>query len=124
MATNEYNGTIKYKDTNGNIHILYPTTQMQNVIGLNTALSGKQSVLTAGDGIIIENGIIHVTDNILESHVITENSYFDFPAIGNANTIYIDNSTGKSYKWDSDELRYICIGTDYNAIDLIDGSYE
>ena len=124
MSTTEYNGTLKYKDQNGNIHIMYPVTKMQNVTGLINALSDKQSKLTAGDGIVIENGIIHVTDNILESHVVTETSYFDFPAIGDSNTIYVDNSTGRSYKWESDELRYICIGTDYNAIDLIDGSYE
>ena len=124
MAITTHNGTIKYKDQNGDIHILYPTTQIQNVIGLNTVLSGKQSVLTAGDGIIIENGIIHVTDNLLESHVVEEDTYIKFPVIGDNNTIYVDTTTGRSYKWDSDQLRYICIGTDYNAIDLINGSFD
>ena len=124
MATTIHNGTIKYRDQNGDIHVLYPTTQMQNVIGLNTALSGKQSVLTAGDGIIIENGIIHVTDNLLESHVVEKDTYVKFPVIGDNNTIYVDTTTGRSYKWDSDQLRYICIGTDYNAIDLINGSFD
>lgn len=124
MSTTEYNGTIKYRDKDGNIHVAYPVTKLQNVIGLTTALTSKQDVLSAGSGIVIENGVIHVTDNLLESHVVTEDSYFDFPAVGDGNTIYIASDTGRSYKWDSDELRYICIGTDYNAIDLIDGSYD
>ena len=124
ITTTEYNGTIKYRDKDGNIHVLYPNTKSQNVIGLTNLLSNKQDTLTAGSGIVIENGVIHVTDNLLESHVVTENSYFDFPAVGDGNTIYIASDTGRSYKWDSDELKYICIGTDYNAIDLIDGSYD
>lgn len=124
MSITEYNGTIKYRDKDGNIHVTYPVTKLQNVIGLGNILSSKQDVLSAGSGIIIEDGIIKVTDNLLESHVVTEDSYFDFPAVGDGNTIYIASDTGRSYKWDSDELRYICIGTDYNAIDLIDGSYD
>ena len=124
MSTTQQNATIKYKDTEGNIHIIYPITQIQNVIGLANSLSSKQDTLTAGSGIIIEDGVIKITDNLLESHVVTEDSYFDFPAVGDGNTIYIASDTGRSYKWDSDELKYICIGTDYNAIDLIDGSYD
>ena len=124
LSTTEYNGTIKYRDKDGNIHITYPVTKVQNVIGLANVLSSKQDVLSAGSGIIIEDGVIKVTDNLIESHVVTEDSYFDFPAVGDGNTIYIASDTGRSYKWDTDELKYICIGTDYNAIELIDGSYE
>lgn len=47
-------------------------------------------------------------------------SYLHFPTIGKESHLYIDTDAGKTYRWNAEELRYECIGSDYNDIDLID----
>lgn len=63
MATTEHNGAMTYKDENGNLYILYPVTQAENVLmadgetveetvsAINAALDGKvpYQVITSGD---------------------------------------------------------------------------
>lgn len=39
MATNNYDGTLKYKQENGDIAVLYPKTKVANVEGAATAAS-------------------------------------------------------------------------------------
>jgi hypothetical protein len=46
---------------------------------------------------------------------------FDFPNIGDEAVIYIDEQNNKSYRWSNKELKYYCIGSDYNDIKIING---
>lgn len=56
------------------------------------------------------------------SEIITYyDSIYNFPNVGNSNYIYIDKSANKTYRWDDNEIKYYCIGSDYNEIDMIDG---
>lgn len=57
--------------------------------------------------------------NIPES-VVTKNSIYEFPVIGDSTVIYIDSSEKATYMWSDDDNKYYCIGRDYNAIDIID----
>lgn len=41
MATTEKTGTMKYKDSAGNVTTMYPKTKMSQVDGLSDALAGK-----------------------------------------------------------------------------------
>lgn len=45
-----------------------------------------------------------------------------FPAIGEHNAIYIDESKNKTYMWNNDQMIYICIGSDYEEIKIIDAN--
>ena len=56
----EHNGTLKYKDKQGNEYAWYPVTKVQNVIGLTNVLLNKQDALTSGNGIKIENNVISI----------------------------------------------------------------
>ena len=44
----------------------------------------------------------------------------NFPTVGKDGFIYIDRLANKIYRWDDDNLKYYCVGSDYNEIDLID----
>lgn len=48
-------------------------------------------------------------------------SIYNFPNIGDENKIYIDTSTNRTYRWDDTSIKYYCIGSDYNNIDIING---
>lgn len=64
-------------------------------------------------------------DNLVETSVaecvVQEDSFLKFPATGNENSVYIDTSTNKSYRWDDATLKYYVTGSDYNDIEIING---
>lgn len=49
-------------------------------------------------------------------------SSLQFPTIGKPQTIYIDKSSNKSYRWDDTDLKYYRLD-DYENIELINGCY-
>lgn len=53
------------------------------------------------------------------SSVITKDTIYSFPTIGNVNNIYIASKENKTYRWNDDDMKYYCIGSDYNEIELI-----
>lgn len=46
---------------------------------------------------------------------------YEFPNIGNPYTLYIATEENKSYRWDDTDLKYYCVGSDYNEIEIIYG---
>lgn len=56
-----------------------------------------------------------------QSHIEQFENYLAFPTSGNENICYVDKKTNKFYRWDSKELKYYCIGSDYNQIELVNG---
>ena len=60
--------------------------------------------------------------NAVSQTVITADSYLKFPALGSEDSLYVDTTINKVYRWDDGTLKYYCIsGPDYNDIDIIDG---
>lgn len=53
--------------------------------------------------------------------VLPFDNLFLFPITGSANTIYIDTTSNKTYRWDDVNLKYYVIGSDYNDIKTING---
>lgn len=53
--------------------------------------------------------------------IVKEDSYLNFPTIGDDSKFYIDISTNKLYRWDDVDLKYFVIGSDYEDIKTIDG---
>ena len=56
--------------------------------------------------------------------VITAVGLDNLPAAGNENTVYIDTSANKIYRWSEGEEKYICVGTDYSNIAIVNGERQ
>lgn len=54
-----------------------------------------------------------------ESPVISKDTIYSFPTVGNEKHIYIATKENKTYRWNDDDLKYYCVGSDYNEIQLI-----
>ncbi|MEI3172713.1 MAG: hypothetical protein V8S76_01230 [Lachnospiraceae bacterium] len=65
-------------------------------------------------------------DNLVKESVaecvVQEDSFLRFPTIGSEKTIYIDTTTNKVYRWEDESLKYYVVGSDYEEIEVIDGS--
>lgn len=55
------------------------------------------------------------------SCIVESATFLEFPSVGKANTLYIDRTANKTYRWDEAALRYACIGSDYADIAIIYG---
>lgn len=56
-----------------------------------------------------------------EFKLVSRNSHTEFPSIGSEDTLYIDKSENKLYRWDAQSLKYEVVGTNYNDITIING---
>lgn len=63
----------------------------------------------------IQDQIEQARDTVLEYP-----SSLQFPTTGKKNTIYIDVSSDKTYRWDDNDLKYYPLD-DYENIKIIDG---
>ena len=73
-----------------------------------------------GDGITAWNDLPYIGEN----EIVNMPTHYDFPSIGNPNTIYKAEQEQKIYQWNSRFLKYELIGTDTGGvldIDLING---
>ena len=79
-------------------------------------LSGSLTPKQTMEGQLRDGVYIEIADSVQ-----TYDSPFNFPNIGKINTIYISESENMVYRWDENDLRYYCVGGDYNDIKIIDG---
>ena len=73
-----------------------------------------------GDGVTAWNDLPYIGEN----EIVNMPTHYDFPSIGNPNTIYKAEQEQKIYQWNSRFLKYELIGTDTSGvldIDLING---
>ena len=66
---------------------------------------------------------INTLKTYADNKVVTVESFKDLPAGGNSSAIYIVKDRNKTYRWDDNLVQYICIGSDYNEIDIIDATF-
>lgn len=45
-----------------------------------------------------------------------------FPITGTTDTLYIAQEENKVFRWDDDDLKYYCVGSDWEDIACIDGN--
>ena len=66
----------------------------------------------------------YIQDQIEQSRdtVLEYSSSLQFPTIGKVNTIYIDVSSDKTYRWDDSDLKYYPLNN-YENIEIINGCY-
>lgn len=51
-------------------------------------------------------------------------TYLEFPVIPNSgweNDIFLDTTNNKIYRWDTTDMKYFCIGSNYDDIEIING---
>lgn len=53
--------------------------------------------------------------------VIQATTVFEFPNIGKEHCLYVDTTANKTYSWNNDDLKYYCVGSDYEAIEIVNG---
>lgn len=71
-----------------------------------------------------EHGYVGTEEEWLESLKVSAQSYnsmYEFPNIGDTGVFYIDVGANKIYRWDPDNLKYYCVGSDYEQIECISG---
>lgn len=54
-------------------------------------------------------------------NVVEKQNYLSFPSVGDSNLFYIDTENNSVYRWDGNEIKYFCIGKNYENIDVISG---
>lgn len=53
--------------------------------------------------------------------IVNVDSISNLPSVGNEICLYIVKNENKTYRWDDVDIKYYCIGSDYNDIKTIDG---
>ena len=53
--------------------------------------------------------------------VLYFSSYLEFPNVGSENNIYIDTGSLSIYYWSNSDLKYYCVGNNFNNIAYING---
>lgn len=61
------------------------------------------------------------TDAKTSELILRYQSIHEFPNIGDESKLYISTSTNSLYRWDVTSIKYYCIGSDYNNIEVING---
>lgn len=75
----------------------------------------------------IENDATDVVINNAESTIevkLKSQQYatrYEFPNIGNEGVLYSDIGENKTYRWDGTDLKYYCVGSNYEDIKIING---
>lgn len=70
----------------------------------------RNKVVAKDDGIYVNN------------NQMTVDTIHNLPTIGDENVLYIVKKPNSMYRWDKDELKYFCVGRDFNDIIAIDGN--
>lgn len=84
---------------------------------------GKQG-LSAYE-IAVKNGFIGTEQEWLDSLKAESyepyDSIYEFPNIGSPKIIYVDNQESRIYRWDAENMKYFCIGSDWSQIKIVYG---
>ena len=48
-------------------------------------------------------------------------SIYEFPNIGKAGVSYVDTGENRIFRWDEEDTKYYCIGSDWTQINCING---
>lgn len=83
-------------------------------------IDGKPSTLTEILNTIFDN--IEDINGTTETEGVRQfDSKASFPSVGSVNALYIDKSTGKTYRWVDTEMIYSVVGFDPDSIEYING---
>ena len=116
------NGQLIFCKDTGNFYKDDATTRIKMSSGIVTC--SELPLAPLGDKIylLLPNTLYFFNGEWVElnkSTIITEDTIYSFPTVGNEAFIYIASKENKTYRWDDDNSKYYCIGSDYNEIKII-----
>ena len=105
----------------GNVNI--DRGALSGVLSSSNRLSGSLNIGIDGRKYYTKEEINALLQDLAIT-VISADSYLEFPITGKSTSIYVDTSTNKAYRWDDENTKYFCVGSDYNDIDCINGGWD
>ena len=54
-----------------------------------------------------------------ESPIVTKDTIYSFPTMGDIYHIYVATKTNRTYRWDDENTKYYCVGSNYDEINII-----
>lgn len=87
------------------------------------SLSGNISVASVSGSLNTDTGMsgsLNMAERVYEKEVEFDNR-FEFPSIGNDNMLYAAKDEHKIYIFDTNNLNYVVVGSDYSEIEMIQG---
>ena len=87
------------------------------------SLSGNISVASMSGSLNADTGMsgsLNMAERVYEKEVEFDNR-FEFPSIGNDNMLYVAKDEHKIYIFDTNNLNYVVVGSDYSEIEMIQG---
>lgn len=101
-----------------------PTQNSTNLVtsgGVYDAVDQKQDTLIISNSDNINLSIDntnHISATIIQNQYATK---LDFPNVGSDRVLYVDLSDNSTWRFDTTNLTYICVGRDYTQIGTING---
>ena len=87
------------------------------------SLSGNISAASVSGSLNADTGMsgdLKMAERVYEKEVEFDNR-FEFPSIGNDNMLYVAKDEHKIYIFDTNNLNYVVVGSDYSEIEMIQG---
>lgn len=104
-----FSSNIEYFNSGlNNISYVDSTTNYNN-------LANKPSI----NGVVLTGD--KTSNDLNISPIITASTHFNFPNVGKENVLYIAKEENKTYRYDAEDSMYYVVGSDYMAINIIDG---
>lgn len=60
-------------------------------------------------------------ETLVASACFTANSVYEFPNIGQVGVFYVDTSANRTYRWDGNDKKYYCVGSDWQVVNCVNG---
>lgn len=116
---------------NEKIHIYWflkhPVTLFKNIdvqvefLAVEQKWQSQTFNMTLSNTLDVESELESIYPSALETkaEVITRDTHFDFPNVGDARNIYVASLENRTYRYDVDLGKYYCIGSNYDEIEKI-----
>ena len=88
----------------------------------DTSTSYKKMTISEDDLSLAITEVKSYVDEKISEKRYSANTSLEFPLTGDSNVLYVATQENKTYRWDEDQLKYYCIGSDYNEIEYIDAT--
>lgn len=114
------------------VEIIIDMPQVETELTVNTQEVDFNLEITGLDGrdgksayqVAVDNGFVGTEQEWLDSLKVQSETYgsiYEFPNLGQVGVLYTDTGNNRIYRWDAGDLKYYCVGSDWNQIKCIDG---
>ena len=114
------------------VDIIIDMPQVETELSVDTQEVDFNLEITGLDGrdgksayqVAVDNGFVGTEQEWLDSLKVQSETYgsiYEFPNLGQVGVLYTDTSGNRIYRWDDRDLKYYCVGSDWNQIKCIDG---